>query len=904
MKLRSVAVNQFKKFTTPMRLDGIEDGLNVVVGPNEMGKSTLLDALRAALFEKYSSKAQPIVALQNDRNQAGPVVELEFELDDGVYRVTKRFVKKPYARLSCPDGRMLEGDAAEDTLRNLLGFDEPGKTGAKAETLGMWNVLWVQQGQSFGALDLPESARSNLHSALESEVGTILGGRRGRALPQAIEKQLGELITTSNGRPRGAYKELVENAEALQIDLEGLRTRRQELARTLDDLEEAQETLARLSSAGDRDQADQTELAEARKRHGLLAELEARIAGAASDLELKKRNLEQAEKAQSERAGLKASIVAEEKALEQGRQQLDGVRQQEKDARSQLETLRTGVREAEAAVTEADEVVSKQRRTLGAVERQARIRELEGRFAKAQTAEKRQREAQQGAAAILITEEVIEAIRSAAKGLETIEGRLSAAATRIVFDMAPDGLAGIEIDGQALSGEQPPVQVVEPATIAIPDRGRITIEPAIKDRDQLLGQQREAKTRLKDAMQAGGIKSVNDAEDQYSRRGKLLQTAELARQEAEIHAPATGEHDAGAHALSDHIEGLRKILAREMAELGVEELPEHAAANVALHAAVDQADEARRAVDSARAALGGPEKLLSQFQTELGTVKARYDDGKVRLEMLRTQLNTAEKESSDDQLHAAIETAQAELSGQETAVANLEAQRTDETIPQLEARIDRLDRAIQDKREKRGDLKEKIAGLRSHVEALEGAGLDEAIQQKARELEFCEEERRRTEREVQVLSLLLSTLRAAEQDAKERYLSPVLKRVRPYLQLLFPGAEITIDDNLHIVGVTRVAGYEEAFHHLSMGTQEQIAVLIRLAFAEMLVEQGHPATVILDDALVFSDDRRMSRMFDILNMAARNVQVLIFTCREQLFEELGGRQLSLQAGSSEELVSA
>ena len=102
MKLRSLAVNQFKKFTVPMRLDGIENGLNVVVGPNEMGKSTLLDALRAALFEKYSSKAQPIVALQNDRNQAGPVVELAFELDDGVYRVTKRFVKKPYARVSCP----------------------------------------------------------------------------------------------------------------------------------------------------------------------------------------------------------------------------------------------------------------------------------------------------------------------------------------------------------------------------------------------------------------------------------------------------------------------------------------------------------------------------------------------------------------------------------------------------------------------------------------------------------------------------------------------------------------------------------------------------------------------------------------------------------------------------------
>ena len=902
MKLRSLAVNQFKKFTSPTRLDGIDDGLNVMVGPNELGKSTLLDALRAALFEKYSSKAQPITALQNDRNQAGPVVELAFELDDGLYRITKRFIKKPYARLSCPDGRTLEGDAAEDTLRSLLGFDEPGKTGAKPETLGMWNVLWVQQGQSFGALDLPDSARSNLHSALESEVGTVLGGRRGRALPQAIEKQLGELVT-SNGRPRGSYKDLLERAEALKDKLEGLRARRQELSRTLDDLEGDQETLARLS-VGDRDQADQKELAEAQKRHGQLAELEARIEAAASDLELKKRNLEQAERAQVERARLKETITSECEAVEQAGQRVDEVRQQGKEARSQLDKLRAGVREAETAVTLTDEAVSRQRRTLDAVERGTRICELEDRCKKAQAAETRLREAQQGAAAILATDEAIEGIRSTAKELAIIESRLSAAATRIIFDMVPVGLSGIEVDGQPVTVEQPSVQAVEPTTIAIPDRGRITIEPAIKDRDKLLGQQRKAKVRLKDALQAGGAKTVNDAEDQYTRRQKLMQDAELARQETELHAPATADHDTGAQALSDYIEGLRQILTREITELGIEELPAQQEAATALRATQEQTEEARGAIDTARAALRGPEDTLGELQTELGTVSTRYDDGKERLEKLRQQLAEAEEAHADDELQAAIEMARTEVSDQESTITNLQAQRTDETLPQLEARIARLEKAIQERRDKRGNLKEKIAGLRSHVEALEGAGLDEAIQQKARELELHDEERRRSEREVQVFSLLLSTLRTAEQEAKERYLSPVLNRVRPYLQLLFPGAEIAIDEDLRIVGMVREAGYEEAFHHLSMGTQEQIAVLVRLAFAEMLVEQSHPATVILDDALVFSDDRRMSRMFDILNMAARNVQVVIFTCREQLFEELGGRQLSLQPGTAEELVSA
>jgi DNA repair exonuclease SbcCD ATPase subunit len=902
MKLRSVAVNQFKKFSNPIRLDGIGDGLNVVVGPNEMGKSTLLDALRAAFFEKYSSRAQPITALQNDRNQAAPVVELAFELDDGIYRITKRFIKKPYARLSCPDGRTLEGDAAEDTLRSLLGFDEPGKTGAKAETLGMWNVLWVQQGQSFGTLDIPSTARSNLHNALEAEVGTVLGGRRGRALPQAVEAQLG-LLVTSNGKPRGSYKELIDRIDALREELSDLQGRRQQLAQTLEDLETTEESVARLAAV-DRDQADQKELSEARQRHSQLAELEARINAATIELELKKRNLVQAEKAAEDRQRLKEDIKAEAAALNESGQRLTGARDQEMEARSQLYAIRAQVRESEAAVAKADDAVSRARFVTAIVEREARIRELDGRRGKAQAAEDRQREALQRAATILVTDKSLVAVRKAEKDLEGVVSRLSAAATLVSFDIAPERRAGIEVDGQPLKAGQSFLQVVEPTTVLIPDRGRITIEPAINDREKLIHQQREAAAKLREALAAVGVAAAIDAEEQYTARQGLLQEAELARQEAELHAPATEDHDSGAQALADYIAGMRIIVEREKADLRLERLPLRSETEAALMTAQQRAAELRGSLQTMRAALTGPEEALTRLQAELATVNARHEEAEKRVGKLRRQLWDAEAACTDDQLRIAVIAARSALSEQERATAGLEGQRSDETLPQLEARIGRLDKALQDRRDKRAALKEKIAGLRSRVEAAEAAGLDEAIAEKGRELVLCEEERQRLDREVKVLDLLLTTLRNAEHEAKERYLSPVLRRVRPYLQLLFPRADIRIDENLQITGVVREAGYEEAFNHLSMGTQEQIAVLIRLAFAEMLVEQGHPATIILDDALVFSDDRRMQRMFDILNMAARNVQVLMLTCREQLFEELGGQALSLTAGSSEELLSA
>ena len=670
MKLRSLAVNQFKKFTTPIRLEGIEDGLNVVVGPNEMGKSTLLDAFLAVLFEKHSSKAQPIMALQNDRNQAAPVVELAFELDDGPYRITKRFIKKPYAQLSCPDGRSLEGDAAEDTLRGLLDFDEPGKTGAKPESLGMWKVLWVQQGQSFGALDLPERARSSLHSALESEVGTVLGGRRGRALPQAIEKQLSDLITGSTNRPRGAYKELIDRVETVIQELDDLRNRRQDLTQTLNDLEEAQETLERLST-GNRDQADQNELDEARQRYRWLAELEARIEAASTELKLRKRTLDQAEQAAVERKQLKDDINAEETALEEARQRLVGVRKQEKQVRSRVDALRAVVRQSETAVTQADEAVSRCRRVLGTVERQARLRDLEGRCKKAQAADKRRREAQQAAAAILVTDQAIMAIHKAAKGLQAVQGRLNAAATLISFDMTYDGLSGIKVNGDPVTDDRLSVQAVEPVTITVPDRGRITVAPAIAGREELLRRQRNAKTSLKEALAVASVKSVADADDQYAKRQKLLRDGDLASQEAELYAPATNDHEAGAQALADYIEGLRQVLKREMNELDLHDLPARQEAETAFRTAQGQAVDARNAPSiTARAALSGPDDTLgnapnrNRHISRVGTTRARTGS-----KSSRTKLPKRKKSDHTINLQAAIEGAHAALSDQETAIA-------------------------------------------------------------------------------------------------------------------------------------------------------------------------------------------------------------------------------------------
>lgn len=108
---------------------------------------------------------------------------------------------------------------------------------------------------------------------------------------------------------------------------------------------------------------------------------------------------------------------------------------------------------------------------------------------------------------------------------------------------------------------------------------------------------------------------------------------------------------------------------------------------------------------------------------------------------------------------------------------------------------------------------------------------------------------------------------------------------------LLPGAELELGDGFAIAGIKR--DRPEAFDRLSDGTQEQIAVLVRLAMGAMLAERGAAVPIILDDALVYCDDDRIQRMFDALSRAGKHQHIIVLTCRLRSFGSLGGRTLRL-----------
>ena len=898
MKLRKLTVNQFKRFIVPTQLGELDDGLNLVVGPNELGKSTLLDALRAVLFERYGSGARPIKELQNDRNGAAPFVELVFEVDGAEYTLTKRFLRSPFARLRCPDGISLEADAAKNKLRNLLGFSEAGIRGATSETLGMWGVLWVQQGRSFGRPDLPDSALASLSAGLEAEVGMVLGGRRGRELPQVIEKLRGELVSPTRRQPRGEYKDTLDEISGLKQRISEQQQQRLEMSKTLEQLATAEARLSRLED-GNQDRHDQQDLAQAQDHLGEVMRHDLQIDAARSELQSLQVQMEQAQRAQSERESRRAEIVRDEGQLRQENERLERLQEHERESLAALEELRRAATNAGIAVQEAMQSEENLRGILHRISRTAELDDLLRRRSDIKAAQKRLADAQRQAGRIKVTDESLNRIRNCAEIADQADAQLRVSATHISFDIPSDSLSGIEADGVALSDPPATVETVDPVVITIPERGRILIEPAVANRDRILSSEREAKAELHAALSEVDAQSLAHAQILRDQRRDLEIDASAAWRELQRLTPS-GE----VSMLQPRIDELRQALQGLSSGKDTDQLPNRdeieAALNLAqteLQKARDEERIAREAVDVRGHAIS---ELSVEVRTLLNTVRSQTELIKRRSERLQ---NDAEA-MSDQQLATASDLAAQAAWKQRKTVSTLEQEWPASARTQLEARISRLKSAIEQREKTRVDLRVQCAGLRERIEVQDSAGIDESIEHALHELEQATRRRNRFERELEVLNLLAATLHKAESEARERYLAPVVDRVHPYLQMLFPKAEIGMDEDLNITGMSRLSGYEESFDRLSMGTQEQIAVLVRLAFAEMLIDQGAPAAVILDDALVFSDDQRMELMFDILSHAAQRVQILIFTCRVQLFEGLGADQLQLATVDSASFSSA
>ena len=432
---------------------------------------------------------------------------------------------------------------------------------------------------------------------------------------------------------------------------------------------------------------------------------------------------------------------------------------------------------------------------------------------------------------------------------------------------APLTIAGTSLaDGQELG-------FATSLQLDIAGTGRLTLRsnrPAGADRDI-----EAAEARHRKVLERLGVESLAAARQRQAAAQRKAGEIELARQRLIDLAPQ------GIAQLQAEIARLAE------ASAGALELKGDPAALREAHAAAERHVETTRngarqlqpALSAAANALVGAETALAGALAEELALNARLGplDG-------RPARQAALAEDAARQL-AAHDQAQARVAQLRPLAHDLAA---------AETSLRRLRSVAEAAGQAAGQLRETLADLNGFIHARADSAVEETWQETADALATANASVARFETEVAVLDRLRKSLVAARSAARDLYLKPVVTQLRPLLGLLFDDISITFDEETLLPQTVRRNGQDEEVDRLSGGMREQLSILTRLAFARLLAQGGRAAPVILDDALVYSDDDRIERMFDALHSQARDQQILVFSCRQRAFARLGGNVLRMQ----------
>jgi uncharacterized protein YhaN len=97
-------------------------GLNLVIAPNEMGKTTMAEVLNFLFQSKSGSEAQVILDLKPYGKDVGPLMGAMIEVDGQTYKIEKQWLKdkKTEVELLSPEAKKLSGPAADKVIDEIF----------------------------------------------------------------------------------------------------------------------------------------------------------------------------------------------------------------------------------------------------------------------------------------------------------------------------------------------------------------------------------------------------------------------------------------------------------------------------------------------------------------------------------------------------------------------------------------------------------------------------------------------------------------------------------------------------------------------------------------------------------------------------------------------------------------
>ncbi len=871
MLFRRIAVCNFRKLVSPLIIDGLGEGVTIIAGDNEDGKSTLLAAIRTGLFERHNLGGTAAESMQPYGSSVRPEIQLDFEIDGKTYSITKGFAQKPSAQLITANG-IFEGPAAEEKLAELLRFKVPERRESKPDHRGILGLFWLEQGRALEGLGFGETGRSTLRTSLEEEVGDVLCGTRGRKLLEAAKVKRDELLT-KGGKRSGPLRIAINEFDEAAARVTGYETKRREYDLDIDELARLRRELARIERDRDREKA-QEDLGNLEKQVKVIEAFRQQDKAADQAVALAKAELENISNRWTRRKVLIEVLVRQELALEDGRAALVKLETQTEDVARRLDSARAALVTAAESRSDGETRSEKSqiRARAGALDKE--IADLQRRLTEVDRLVAQRAEAQERLSGIKIDKKAFERIQSLETTVRETRAALSVIATRVRF--LPSISQAIKKDDEKVpAGED--IEVTEATSFALEGFGAVEVAPGASDLVDHRAELKEAEYRLDRALADADVKIFAQAKAQFTARTEAEATVNEVMRLIKAHAP-------------EGIDALR------VAHRDITAERERLSERLDLSLAGDIADpetearalaSAKAAEGTARTALDAAQKEQQENATRVAVAKEKVAAAEEGVGTAKRDLEAARREIDDADLFARQEAERGDLAGKERRKAETENQLAAANPEEGELRRKRAKETLQTVEADQRRLHELAIATESRLIGLGQTGFGEMLDVARGQLDQAIARRDRLQAEADAWELLVTTLNSAEREAKEEFLEPVIKRVDPFLRLLLPDARVRLDEEtLEIKGVAR-DGRVEPFKTLSGGMREQLSILVRLAFAVYLREKGHPAAVILDDALVYADDDRFERMQLALRKAAETVQILILTCRPRDWRNFG-----------------
>ena len=885
MLIKSLMVEGVGRFAKATRIEGFSEGVNVLAAGNEAGKSTLFRAIRTCLFSRHDSKGQDIRDLAADDSQLPAIVELTFEHDSRTYVITKSFLRSPSAVLMENGREIARSKQADEAVWDLLGVS-PGS--GRTVDDGAFGVLWVGQGTSFRVPAPGPAASSALNTAIESEVGNLIGGERARQTVEDITAELRRSLTETD-RPKsdGPLYRATRDAEQWRTNETEARTKLNALEQQF------------------------TELLQLRERHRDLTDpatahqLTSELVEAKESLDAARLSAQEIRRLEAEENSVRRALDSAAQRLKQHRDitaRIDAGRNTEKALTDSLPEQQAREQEARAALLHTQEqlaetetqtrAVAAQEQVLGklsnAVVRATTKEDLTRRLQALERAGKDLTQINAELAQIAVNPKNVDELDELERKIASLDAQLSAAAAQLTVEISPSGEGLVRIGTLEPKGTHS-AAILAPTRIAVGDIAVITVTPAPHARHD---ERRALDDERASLLTSLGVASVAEARALLSKRREL----EANRKGVLAELKTLGVADDPSPVVAQTKKALAEIDATIEAALSdtqrtqLPSMKDIEAEKLALEQKHIQLDARRANLEPTR----------DQQQEALGDARDKRSGTESQLQLVRKTIQDDTALCPDAERAAREAAFIAEVTAAETAhqnaVAILDAKRSTAAdaaeIERREARCQRLQQALENRKNDLIALEREIGRVTGQIQTAGGDGIGEALATAQEKRALAERELARIEERIATLKLLRDTIAGCLTEGRDHYYEPVRRHLRPYLNDLFPGSELELGDDFAITGIRRDRA--EAFTRLSDGTQEQIAVLVRLAMASMLSERGQSVPVILDDALVYCDDDRIKRMFDALSRAGKRQQVIILTCRLRTFAPLGGHTLRLQ----------